>query len=540
MNVRGMSVRETTFRKTFRKMSRGLVPALLLACLLWVGAPAHADAPAGVVLSTGGGSLTFEAQGPWQGLRMTLGGPDGQVRVLEADGLSLSVDRIDGDGEVRPDGVYVWELRGLTPADAVDRSTRRASDEREVLIGSGHFTIADSSFVSPDVEENPGGTAAPGTAVTEASSFGLATDEFTFSDDLIVQRSLCVGFDCVSNESFGFDTIRLKENNLRIHFLDTSTAGAFPSNDWRLVANDSQNGGANRFSIENASTGFVPFTVLANAGNNALFVDHRGVGVGTSIPVLELHVRDGDTPGLRLEQDTSSSFSAQTWDVAGNEVNFFIRDSSRLPFRLFPGAPSNSLVIAGSGDVGIGTATPSARLEVIGDIAVSGTVDGRDVSADGALLDSHVADFSNPHQVTAAQAGADPAGTAAAAVDGHEAAFDHTDIPSALPVPVAEGGTGATDAATARANLGIVQSKAGIVAAASFTGNPAATATVTFASPYPAGTEYAVLATAFTSDAKKVIVVNLTAKDETGFTLTLGEKAIDLVEVSWLARPVGE
>lgn len=46
-----------------------------------------------------------------------------------------------------------------------------------------------------------------------------------------IDGSLCVGNDCVSSESFGFDTVRLKENNLRIHFEDTSTAAAFPPND---------------------------------------------------------------------------------------------------------------------------------------------------------------------------------------------------------------------------------------------------------------------------------------------------------------------
>ena len=39
--------------------------------------------------------------------------------------------------------------------------------------------------------------------------------------------------------SFGFDTIVLKENNLRIFFDDTSTSASFPRNDWRIIANDS-------------------------------------------------------------------------------------------------------------------------------------------------------------------------------------------------------------------------------------------------------------------------------------------------------------
>jgi len=42
-----------------------------------------------------------------------------------------------------------------------------------------------------------------------------ATADQVIADDLIVQGSTCVGLDCVNNESFGFDTLRLKENNTR-------------------------------------------------------------------------------------------------------------------------------------------------------------------------------------------------------------------------------------------------------------------------------------------------------------------------------------
>ena len=66
-------------------------------------------------------------------------------------------------------------------------------------------------------------------------------------DDLIVDGSGCFGFDCVNGESFGFSTILLKENNLRIRFEDTSNSASFPSNDWEITINDSSNGGANKF-----------------------------------------------------------------------------------------------------------------------------------------------------------------------------------------------------------------------------------------------------------------------------------------------------
>ena len=203
------------------------------------------------------------------------------------------------------------------------------------------------------------------------------------ADDLIVDGSACVGFDCVNGESFGFDTIRLKENNLRIRFEDTSTAASFPSTDWQLTANDSTNGGQNRFSIEDLTAARIPFTVEGGAPSHALYVDDGGrIGLGTSTPVVEVHVKDGDTPTVRLEQDGSSGFTAQTWDMAGNETNFFIRDvtnGSRLPFRIRPNAPSNALYIDTDGDVGFNTSSPVGDF----DVHQSGRVSFNLTSTDG-------------------------------------------------------------------------------------------------------------------------------------------------------------
>ena len=84
--------------------------------------------------------------------------------------------------------------------------------------------------------------------------------------------------------------------------------------------------------------------------------------------MLDVHVTTGNTPATRLEQNISGGFTAQTWDIAGNEANFFVRDvtgGSRLPFRIRPGAPTSSIDINASGSVGIGTASPVERLHVV-------------------------------------------------------------------------------------------------------------------------------------------------------------------------------
>ncbi len=101
---------------------------------------------------------------------------------------------------------------------------------------------------------------------SDQDSAGMMVKDQVIADDLIVQGSDCVGLDCVNSESFGFDTIRLKENNTRIKFEDTSV-GTFPTNDWQLTANDSASGGANKFSIEDITGSQVPFTVTGRRGH---------------------------------------------------------------------------------------------------------------------------------------------------------------------------------------------------------------------------------------------------------------------------------
>ncbi len=314
---------------------------------------------------------------------LTVSRPDGVVvrREFRA-GQAITFDLFDAAGNNLADGSYNWELHFAPRLDARQReavaNARRANDpaaEAQILasvgldkraVQSGSFAIAGGSAVDPDNVET---RVAPRAAAprTPTAGTGGPTRDVVVADDQIVQGSLCVGFDCVNNESFGFDTIRLKENSTRIKFEDTSAAG-FPSNDWQLTANDSASGGANKFSIEDITGARVPFTVTGGAATNSIFVDSTGrVGYRTATPVLDLHISTSNTPALRMEQTAAGGFTAQTWDIAGNEANFFVRDvtgGSRLPFRIRPGAPTSSIDIAADGDVGIGLAAATAALHV--------------------------------------------------------------------------------------------------------------------------------------------------------------------------------
>ena len=237
-------------------------------------------------------------------------------------------------------------------------------------VQSGYFTIADGGLeMGGRNEASSDAGASPGEGSRLASKGSVVTNA-----DGIIRNSLCVGFDCPNSPSFGDTTILMMENNTRIKFDDTSSVGGFPNRDWEIEANSNLSGGANYLGFNdcgNSSQGGcatdLVFAVEAGVRQNALYVESDGdVGFGTSNPVANLHAVDGDSPTLRLEQDGSSGFAPQSWDVAGNETSFFVRDvtnGSTLPFRIFPESPSNTLVVR-DGNVGLGTSSPDFDLDI--------------------------------------------------------------------------------------------------------------------------------------------------------------------------------
>jgi hypothetical protein len=197
----------------------------------------------------------------------------------------------------------------------------------------------------------------------------ISPQDQTIHDDLIVTGSICAGFDCVAGESFGQNTLVLKEHNLAILFQDTSAGLYYPTNDWRMFVNSPQEGGENCFAIKDVNGDVTPFKILAEAPDNSLYVDSRGrVGFGHQRSLgARLHISYGDTPFVRMEQDGSSGMKPQIWDVGGNEALFGVRDATgaNLPFRIEAGTPTDSLNLKSDGKVGIGTWSPTAPLTLV-------------------------------------------------------------------------------------------------------------------------------------------------------------------------------
>lgn len=260
--------------------------------------------------------------------------PDGEVITETFAAGRTAMLRLDG----LADGVYSYELRV-------------AQTDSAPLMQSGSFTVANGAVVSPDGVER---------AIPTRSLRPVVNTFFT--DDVSAQGGVCAGFDCTSTESYGFASAKLKENNTRLKFEDTSAPGSFPGTDWQLSANDTFGGGANKFFVEDLTAVTVPLLIEGGTPNNALYLDSTGrIGLRTSTPARDLTISAPVTTIIRMEQSTTPF---QAWDIVANDANFYVRDVNheQNPFIIKSSAPYNSLVVDTTGRIGLGVASPSYQI----------------------------------------------------------------------------------------------------------------------------------------------------------------------------------
>jgi hypothetical protein len=378
---------ESMNKNPHRLRSALILSILLTLCLNGIALASNNDEIATVVLEPA--SVTWIPRVQYSSLVLTVSAPGGEVFRQQFDaGANAKFNLFGRNGGKWPDGHYTYELR-LAPVISDEARARLAASResgnskavaRELqasgqipsqeVVQTGSFLVAQGAIFTDSATESTNQISRSSKGAPQQTDITIEAplEDQVIPDDLIVQGSGCFGFDCVNNESFGFDTLRLKENNTRIKFEDTSTSAGYPSNDWSILANDSASGGANKFSIEDTTGAKTPFTITAGAPTDSIFVDSVGkLGLRTATPGLDLHMTTTNTPAIRMEQTNGGGFTAQTWDIGANEANFFIRDltgGSKLSFRIRPGAPTSSIDIAATGNVGIGTGSPDAKLDV--------------------------------------------------------------------------------------------------------------------------------------------------------------------------------
>ena len=148
---------------------------------------------------------------------------------------------------------------------------------------------------------------------------------------------------------------------------------------WNQGPGGSGYGGANSVNFyQGAATG--PYCFFHGTAERLRINTNGNVGIGTTSPGYKLEVVDSGGSLLKLNTSHEGTYDlrfvyqnseANIWSYGSTDLTFGTRYNKKL--HLVTNGPSKRLTIDGSGNIGIGTTSPSQKLEVNGLIKITGS-----------------------------------------------------------------------------------------------------------------------------------------------------------------------
>ena len=174
--------------------------------------------------------------------------------------------------------------------------------------------------------------------------------------------------------------------------IQVDSSGGTDKNAFIKLTNDAQSfslktiGSNDNLYIVNETAGTNPLKITADATNNNLVVRNGKVGIGTDNPSYKLDVVDTISDVfLRLQTDKTDGAAAvrfkndvQEYTAGITSADLFVvydATAATVPFKIQPATPANTLVVNSTG-IGIGTSSPDAKLDIVGNVKIkSGVTD---------------------------------------------------------------------------------------------------------------------------------------------------------------------
>ena len=175
------------------------------------------------------------------------------------------------------------------------------------------------------------------------------------------------------------------------------------------------NGGAidgTTIGASSASTG--AFTTLTSSGATSIATGGGNVGIGTTSPSALLHIKDASSDAVAIinayGEDDEAHLMLRTGGfnktgIVATGLNNWARTDLRFILNSSTNANDYSLsdtrmIIKNDGDVGIGTSSPSEKLDVSGNIKASGSITASTLTLGGTTLTSSATELNYVDGVT--------------------------------------------------------------------------------------------------------------------------------------------